>query len=282
VRVMFSTSFRLKFNCFSSARAAMLIIVSLAWNHLVVASLRHSDKEFIVSAALARGRTSERRIRVRARARRRLSLRREPRRSRRQTRIVRVRTGVLTQRHHTGRSRRSRGIAHRTHSWAQRTVRDRSRSRQSNRIRRPSTARDDSIANPVLLPLLAHVLRREASRQRRLTRRTLLNIMFPALHQTASMKHVSARQPGDEFHFIWIIARLRPRSIQRALTHRAIALTVRIPRRLHAPRGFHHQSSSAARRLGRGEQQPVPNRIRQHFRRLLARRAPDRRSRERR
>ena len=115
-----------------------------------------------------------------------------------------------------------------------------------------------------------------------MTRRTLLNIMFPALHQTASMKHVSARQPGDEFHFIWIIARLRPRSIQRALTHRAIALTVRIPRRLHAPRGFHHQSSSAARRLGRGEQQSVPNRIRQHFRRLLARRAPDRRSRERR
>lgn len=164
-----------------------------------------------------------------------------------------------------------------------RSVGDGSRPRQSNRVRRPPTPRDDSISNPVSLSLLSHAFRRKSSRQRRLTRRTPPYTVRSTLRETTSMKDVSTRQPGGELHLIRIIARLRSRPIERTLTHRTIHVPERKRRRLRTAASRRSRHRASRRRLGRGEEQPVPNRIRQSLRRLtIARRRRRRRRRRKR
>ena len=164
-----------------------------------------------------------------------------------------------------------------------RSVGDGSRPRQSNRVRRPPTPRDDSISNPVSLSLLSHALRRKSSRQRRLTRRTPPYTVRSTLRETTSMKDVSTRQPGGELHLIRIIARLRSRPIERTLTHRTIHVPERKRRRLRTAASRRSRHRASRRRLRRGEEQPVPNRIRQSLRRLtIARRRRRRRRRRKR
>jgi len=164
-----------------------------------------------------------------------------------------------------------------------RSVGDGSRPRQSNRVSRPPTPRDDSISNPVSLSLLSHALRRKSSRQRRLTRRTPPYTVRSTLRETTSMKDVSTRQPGGELHLIRIIARLRSRPIERTLTHRTIHVPERKRRRLRTAASRRSRHHASRRRLRRGEEQPVPNRIRQSLRRLtIARRRRRRRRRRKR
>ena len=189
----------------------------------------------------------------------------------------------MTQRHHHRRSRRLTSIARRRTRAVRwyRSVGDGSRSRQSNRIRRSPTPRDDSISNPVSLSLLSHGFRSKSSRQRRLTRRTPPYTVHSTLHETTSMKHVSTRQSRDELHLVRIIARLRPRPIQRTLTHRTIHVPERERRRLRPAASRRSRRPASRRRLRRGEEQPVPNRIRQSLRRLTIARRRRRRRRRR-
>jgi hypothetical protein len=249
--------------------------------------LRRSQEKFIPSIFVGNRRPPRNR-RVRVVPSRRphalSALRRPPgaRRQRRERRRVQIRTRILGERNHPGRPRRSARIAHRTHPRTRRAVDDGSRARQPNRIRRPPTPRDDSIPNPVFLSLLPNALRREASRQRRLTRRTLLNVMRSTLHDATLVKDVSTRQTGDELNLIRVIARLGSASIQRRVTHRAVALPKRVPGRLtrRRPTGRrtrrHRRASRSTKSRSRREIHRVSYRIRQPFRIIVTRRRASR------